>query len=387
MKKEVGITLTSLVVTIIILLILAGVTLNTVLRENGLLQKARLAVEKYKEAEEQEQSSMQNIVEQIESFSIDYNDFVGAYVEGYEPKTKESLFTIETNTSGYTQKQDFTTEEIEWRIWDYDKYAKVIRLVSSKPTNAKLNLNGATGYNNGVWAINEVCRQCYGQYDENGEMKTGITVANIRRTDIQNVSSYDYTKYKHKGNELEESDAGTIQYGDVKQYGLNKYYPEMWINFDSKWEYEKNDINNKKDVEGKIWEEENNYTNNTGSGVGNSINGFKESFCSHDYLDKEEEFINPKYYELLFKNDQDYMDTYWLSRRFTILSDGGPHYGLTSVNASKNCNVSGEILYNSGRNEANYGFALRPIITIDLKTSGYSLKKVVKNGTVSFELN
>ncbi len=52
--KEKGITLIALVVTIIILLILAGVTLNIALSGDGLFSKAKLAVNKYDVASEQE---------------------------------------------------------------------------------------------------------------------------------------------------------------------------------------------------------------------------------------------------------------------------------------------------------------------------------------------
>ena len=45
--KEKGITLIALVVTIIILLILAGVTLNMALSRDGLFSRARNATDKY----------------------------------------------------------------------------------------------------------------------------------------------------------------------------------------------------------------------------------------------------------------------------------------------------------------------------------------------------
>ena len=58
--KERGITLIALVMTIIILLILSGVTLNMALSENGLFKRAKKAVEEYKTAtvEEQRQLAM-----------------------------------------------------------------------------------------------------------------------------------------------------------------------------------------------------------------------------------------------------------------------------------------------------------------------------------------
>ena len=45
-----GITLIALVVTIVVLLILAGITINLVFSENGIIAKAREAAEKTNEA-------------------------------------------------------------------------------------------------------------------------------------------------------------------------------------------------------------------------------------------------------------------------------------------------------------------------------------------------
>ena len=53
-KKERGITLVALVVTIVVLLILAGVSINLVLGENGLIANAKEAREKSKNATEDE---------------------------------------------------------------------------------------------------------------------------------------------------------------------------------------------------------------------------------------------------------------------------------------------------------------------------------------------
>ena len=50
-KKQSGITLIALVVTIVVLLILAGVSINLVLGENGLITQAKEAREQTKSAE------------------------------------------------------------------------------------------------------------------------------------------------------------------------------------------------------------------------------------------------------------------------------------------------------------------------------------------------
>ncbi len=64
--KEKGITLVALVVTIVIMLILAGITLNIALGDNGLLKQAKKAVEKYKEAQEQENNSLSSFERQLD---------------------------------------------------------------------------------------------------------------------------------------------------------------------------------------------------------------------------------------------------------------------------------------------------------------------------------
>ena len=50
MENKRGITLISLVITIIVLIILAGVTINLTVGENGLITKATRAREEYKKA-------------------------------------------------------------------------------------------------------------------------------------------------------------------------------------------------------------------------------------------------------------------------------------------------------------------------------------------------
>ena len=53
-QSQKGITLSTLVITIIVLLILAGVVLNLTFGENGIINKAKFATDKYKQLEENE---------------------------------------------------------------------------------------------------------------------------------------------------------------------------------------------------------------------------------------------------------------------------------------------------------------------------------------------
>ena len=117
MKKQKGITLIALVVTIIVLLILAGVTLVTLMGENGLLSMAE------KSAEETEISKEKEIV------GLSYQQ---AKLENGNKISKEKLqnalngFVGESKTSVYTDEEDYDIEFKEsGRVYKIDKDGKV----------------------------------------------------------------------------------------------------------------------------------------------------------------------------------------------------------------------------------------------------------------------
>ena len=223
-----------------------------------------------------------------------YSEYVGATVTGYEPivKTENNPCTIETDTSGYASNQKFTTEEMKWRIWDYD--GTILRLISDKPTEQSLTLQGKAGYNNGVYAINEICRQCYNSNEP------GVTVRNLRRSDIEAVSNYDYTEYKHKpGSWQEVLDDGNgeelIYYGETRTYADYYKSPAMWEEHDKNWTY-KYDKENKTSTGDKStevpWEQEYGSETDTREGNTTATTEFTQSFYWHEYLDKQGEFKN-----------------------------------------------------------------------------------------------
>ena len=69
--KEKGITLIALVVTIIILLILAGVTLSLTISENGLFSRAQNSADRYKSSEQNETSMLEALDKQIVNLASD----------------------------------------------------------------------------------------------------------------------------------------------------------------------------------------------------------------------------------------------------------------------------------------------------------------------------
>lgn len=60
-KKEKGITLVALVVTIVVLLILAGVSLILVISNQGILTRSKAAATNYTNAAAEEKAGLQNV--------------------------------------------------------------------------------------------------------------------------------------------------------------------------------------------------------------------------------------------------------------------------------------------------------------------------------------
>ena len=67
LKNRKGITLIALVVTIVVLLILAGVSISLILDNNGIIQKSKQARKEYGQAKENEQTDLNNASSWIDS--------------------------------------------------------------------------------------------------------------------------------------------------------------------------------------------------------------------------------------------------------------------------------------------------------------------------------
>ena len=65
MKKESGVTLVSLVITVIVMVILAGVTLSSLTGENGIITVAQAASQNMINASREEDALIQNLLNEI----------------------------------------------------------------------------------------------------------------------------------------------------------------------------------------------------------------------------------------------------------------------------------------------------------------------------------
>ena len=113
MKKDKGITLIALVVTIIVLLILAGVSINMLIGQNGILNRATEAKEKTEEAKLKEQSMLDNYEEQITNYAGINWDLAKANAKAPEEQKEErNNGVIGIGTDGKAVNMD---------LWKYGK--------------------------------------------------------------------------------------------------------------------------------------------------------------------------------------------------------------------------------------------------------------------------
>ena len=102
-RQEKGITLIALVVTIIVLLILAGVTLSFVAGENGILKRATSAVNQHNFAAAEEALSLKLAEIVADKLDKDLNYLEGMEIEGYHVKVSDigRIVTMTKNNEPY----------------------------------------------------------------------------------------------------------------------------------------------------------------------------------------------------------------------------------------------------------------------------------------------
>ena len=274
--NEKAITLIALVVTIVILLILAGVTITMTLGQNGLFTRAREGRAAYEESEVRDDLSMLITQYTWDKASEKTNKSLGDYLKengatsvkanadgttlevtykgytfkvnkdsgeitevskgegsdspttptiipkvgeivSYTPDTPSTGYDLSTAKSGYKSAQtiDDKDDPKVWKIMEVDENGNITKLlgIGSKT----VGFGNSTGYNNGVYLLNDICKSRY------GNASLGATARSLNIEDIESrmngAGIAARNGYK----------AGTVQYGTTRKYtGSNAQYPAIY---------------------------------------------------------------------------------------------------------------------------------------------------------------
>ena len=166
-KKNDGITLVALVVTIVVLILLAGVSINLVIGNNGIMQKALKAKENMEQAAKEEQEGLSALEERLNSLNTANAPVL---LTGMTP----IKFTTPTDTK--------MGETVETTSDDADWYSYGVKAEEKKWANAKTQDGSmwvwiprfAYRVDNDKKVIDVVFLQSNSDeyYDENGNLQT-----------------------------------------------------------------------------------------------------------------------------------------------------------------------------------------------------------------------
>ena len=356
MKNTKGITLVALVITIIILLILAGISIQAITQTN-LFNKTEQAKGEMDNAQKKENETLSSYTDRINeylpetlSYKVSNGEIeIGAYVN-YTPdevtsdneEYKELISNLATY-SGNTDEEENTAEKIrqedlKWRVLDVKDGQ--VRLISATPTVANIYLENYDGYNNGVKLIDDTCSILY------NNKKLANKVQNLKIEDIQDkMKEKDYSKF--------DSD-----YGKTFTYTTeNRYYPNILLK-----EKEQEVTIGETTIKGTELgqSEQNEYIKQEEANAEADTLKVKYTYWGKNM--KKDDFDNSKYFELFINNGNKNYEDYWLSSRCVYASSDYADFDVYIVRSG---GVGSNALdYSDGDDNSDYN-ACRPVITLN----------------------
>ncbi|MEI3395300.1 MAG: type II secretion system protein [Clostridia bacterium] len=356
LKNKKGITLIALVITIVVLLILAGISIQAI-TQNNLFEQAKKAKNATENSQKEENKTLSEYMDKMNEYipetlasKVNSGEIaIGAYVK-YIPDAidvnSEEYKTLVSNWGKtYSGSESNSTSNIvqdttlNWRILDVDEGK--VRLISDKPTKNTVYLSGYQGYNNAVYLLDNACKVLY---NSNFTCKS----QNLKIEDIQNqMIEKDYNKIWE-------------QYG--KEYNPNyKKYPII-IEKESKQE-----VNNTKNWKFGYSEQDELIMQNEEK-VADKL---KIMYTFWTTKIEEKDLLKPIYKELFFYNNEgNSYSTYWLASRAILSDEYTAGFYIRNVGdyvfGNQTYNIGGECLYNSNAGKYDReALSLRPIVTLN----------------------
>ena len=139
-ERRRGITLIALVITIVLLLILAGLTLNLTLGEGALADKAKDAVKNYQLAQEQEEDVIEELEANINPTEEGYNEIEGVN----EPVLTEGMIPVTWNGSSWVKADASTSNWYAYKETN-KQWANVVTVKANGNNTREYYMSAAVG--------------------------------------------------------------------------------------------------------------------------------------------------------------------------------------------------------------------------------------------------
>ena len=375
-ETQKGITLIALVITIIVLLILAGVSIAMLTGQNGILTQAQNAktTTENKSAEEKVKLAVMGaraddgtltvgkLRTELANYggTVEGNTFpVTATVDGKsftvddkgnvelagekQPVTREGIevgdyvsYTPDTATEktydadklkkgGYTSTQTVKKEDLNWRVLRKNDDGS-IDLIGDATSNS-VYFSGSLGYNNGVYLLNDICKELYSNSTHH------ITARSVNLEDMEKWLT-------DSGKTERASYSNAVKYGETKEYtGSNSYTPDIY---------------------GKTEDESANYYSEPTTNTYTPASG---TATADNTLNAKQTYYNIPINQTNYGDGAKVLSSsnyYWVAARYVNCGSSNARFGLRGAYSS----MYGNNMFDSNSSTSNGNYRLRPVVSL-----------------------
>ena len=155
----------------------------------------------------------------VNQYKVNTAALIGKVVS-YTPDTPSTGYDLSEAKSGYSSAQtiDGRYDPTTWKIMEVDENGNITKLFGvPSSSQSSVYFKGSTGYNNGVYLLNDICKSRY------GNTSLGATARSLTIEDIE-------SRMNSKGIAARNAyKAGTVQYGTTRKYtGSYAEYPAIY---------------------------------------------------------------------------------------------------------------------------------------------------------------
>ena len=271
---------------------------------------------------------------------------VGDYV-AYTPGSETaSSYPLSTAESGYTGYQTISKDSLSWRVLSINDDGTV-DLISATPTTQNIYFRGATGYNNGVYLLNDIADELY------SNDSLGVTARSLTIEDIEAGMTEAGLEYVHS---YANSYAAV---GETKTYTSSsyRYYPNIYAQENGSGIdlATTNDPNSAVKTDG-IGQSDSYYSEPTTETYTQASSSLTVTQTYYNRLMSSTYYKNSTFYNLVHSGS-----TYWLASRFVNTYSDYANFGLRRVPSGS---LGGNSLFRSDNGMYSLGIRLRPVVSL-----------------------
>ena len=290
-------------------------------------------------------------------------------IVSYTPNTPSTGYDLSTAKSGYSSAQtiDGTYDPTTWKIMEVDENGNITKLFGvPSSSQSTVYFRESTGYNNGVYLLNDICKSRY------GNASLGATARSLNIEDIESRMNATgiAARNANKGNWNDSMLYGTTR----KHIGRDAQYPAIY----AQEKYSGVDVSDVADGTQVITESADvtaqaRMNPNGKSGSDDIYTTLPETSettgpsktnltCTQTYyymFRPSSYFDDSNFYNMIFGTGTDF----WLASRYVDCNstNSGAYFGLRYVNDS---NLYGSDLFYSSGDSNNRNKRLAPVVSL-----------------------